>query len=276
MPALAAIIMRSKNEMPHVPRALEMLRLQTFSDYDFFAIDSGSSDGSAELLRSYCAPGNFLQIPPTDYMPGPVLNEAIARIDHSVIVLLNADAIPCSEDWLENLVRPVFDDTADAVFSRQLPRPDARFIVDYDYQRAFDPSRMAPDFFSAAACAFKRELWDRHRFHNHGYAEDTIWAGACRTFGARFHMVKESGVEHSHNYSLTGLYYKKFRQGWALARVDGHISSFGHRLFLCLRELARDFFFACRKGMFQTIPYNIAYRVTIHTGLHRGIREGSK
>ena len=276
MPPLAAIIVRSKNEMPHARRTLDMLKRQTFTDFELFAIDSGSTDGSLDLLREHCDTDHLIEIPPEDYQPGKVLNDAIARIDHPTIILLNADAVPLSEDWLEKLVRPVLDGTADATFSRQVARPDAYFIVAYDYQRAYDPNHIRDGFFSAVACAFTRELWERHNFHNHGYAEDVIWATSCNTFGASLRLVPESEVEHSHNYSLTGLFYKKFRQGMAFAATEGTTSALGHRLYLCIRELVRDMAFACRQRQFRTIPYNIAYRVTIHAGLHRGIKEGSR
>jgi len=276
MPPLAAIIMRSKNEMPHVHAALEMLPRQTFRDYELFAIDSGSTDGTLEELRGHCAADHLSEIPPEDYVPGQVLNEAIARTSHPIVVLLNADAVPRSEDWLEKLVQPILDDTADATFSRQVARPDARFIVAYDYQRAYDPGNADDHFFSAAACAFKRGLWERHKFHKDGYAEDAIWATSCRMFNARFQLVPESEVEHSHNYSMEELFHKKLRHGSSFAKVHGETSPLGHRLYLCARELGRDLFFACRHRQFRTIPYNIAYRTAIHAGLHKGLRDGAK
>jgi hypothetical protein len=92
---------------------------------------------------------------------------------------------------------------------------------------------------------------------------------------ARFQLVPESEVEHSHNYSREELFQKKFRHGSSFAKVHGETSPFGRRLYLFSRELVRDLIFACRQRQFRTIPYNIAYRATIHAGLHRGIKEGS-
>jgi len=272
-----AIIMRSRNEMPYVHVALEMLQRQTFRDFELFAVDSGSTDGTFGELRKYCDLNHLTQIAPENYVPGKVLNNAITRTDHGIIVLLNADAIPCSNTWLEQLIQPILADAdAAATFSRQVARPDARFIVDYDYQRAYAPGKPADHFFSAAACAFKRELWERHKFHNDGYAEDAIWATACRMLNARFQFVPESEVEHSHNYSMEELFRKRFRHGSSFAKVHGETPSIGHRLYLCVRELVRDFIFACRQRQFRTIPYNIAYRVTIHAGLYQGLRRGMK
>lgn len=272
MPPAVAIIMRSKNEMPYVRSTLWMLTRQTFRDFDLFAVDSGSIDGSLEELRKHCDADHLIQIAANDYIPGQVLNEAIARTGHEIIVLLNADAIPRSNEWLEQLIRPILDSTVDASFSRQIARPDAHFIVAYDYQRAYTPENSDNHFFSAAACAFKRELWERHKFQNSGFAEDAIWATTCRMHNARFKLVPESEVEHSHNYAMKALYWKRFRHGTSFAKVLGEACSHRRRLYLCCREIVRDLVHACRHHQFSTIPYNVAYRVTIHAGLHGGIR----
>ena len=270
MPPLVAIIMRSKNEMPHVQRALEMLQHQTFRDFELFAVDSGSTDGSLEIVRKYCAPGHLFEISPEDYEPGKVLNDAIARTHHETIVLLNADAVPLSENWLEELVRPLLKDTADATFSRQAARPDARFIVAYDYQRAYNPKKVGDSFFSAVACAFKRELWCNHKFREHGYAEDAEWARGCRIGGARIQLVAGSIVEHSHNYTFKGLLQKHGRQAATLDEAP----SCGKQTLRCLREIVRDFFHALAKFKLHTIPYNIAYRIAIYRGRSLGHRDG--
>ncbi len=261
MPATVAIIIRSKNEMPHIHATLEGLKRQTLQDFELFATDSGSTDGSLKELRNSCDTDRLTQI--STYIPGSVLNTAIARTHHKIIVLLNADAIPQS-DWLERLIFPILGNQADATFSKQRPRPNARFIVAYDYQRAYDSDRMNPDFFSSVACAFKRELWEAHPFPESGYAEDSRWATTCRANGARFQYLENSVVEHSHNDSLTALYQKRRRQAAALGTSPTR-GKF-------LREITRDLLHATTQLKLHTIPYNIAYRIAIHAGAHSGAK----
>jgi len=262
MRANAAIIMRAMNEMPHVHATLAGLKQQTFQDFDLFAVDSGSTDGTLAKLQHHCDADHLTQI--DHYVPGPVLNAAIARTHHEIIVLLNADAIP-QTDWLETLLRPILENRADATFSKQLPRPDARFIVAYDYQRAYPPNQTDPNFFSAVACAFTRELWEAHPFPETGYAEDARWATTCRADGAHFLYQKNSIVEHSHNYTLTELHQKRRRQAAALGNPPARGK--------CLREIARDLLHAISKIQLHTIPYNIAYRLTLHAGGRKGFKE---
>ncbi len=272
-----SIIMRSKNEMPYAVTALEQLARQTWKDYTLYNVDSGSKDGTVETVRRV-NPDRLTEIPAKAYIPGKVLNDMIARTRDDLIVFLNADAIPLNEFWLERLIRPILDGTADATMSKQHARPEARFIVDYDYRRAYDPRNLKAeneDFFSAVACAFRRSWWDRVKFPESGYAEDLAWAKECRELGATFKLVLDSEVEHSHNYTLKELYRKKFRHGQTYHRIYHQQPRRGAQTRACVRELLRDVLYACRRLKPWTIPYNLAYRIIIHTAIHQGLQEAS-
>ena len=267
--------MRSKNEMPYLPEALKSLRSQTFQNFELYAVDSGSTDGSTTVLNHELDEAHFTRIRPEEYLPGKVLNQMTARATGEFIVLQNADAIFQSDDALEKLLRPLFDGEADAVMSAQVTRPDAHFIVTYDYLRAYDPKNIKADnadFFSAVTCAFRRDLWEKIKFPEQGYAEDVAWAQACRAQGARFKLVTDSVVEHSHNYTLKELYRKKFRHGITFARVYGRRANLLLQTLNLFKEWLRDLLYAVRKKKFKTIPYNIAYRAVIHAALYRGMK----
>ena len=267
-----AIIMRAKNEMPHVARTLDMLQRQTLQNFDLYAVDSGSTDGTLEALQKSCPAEKLRQIAPEEYVPGTVLNQAIERTHHDIIILLNADAVPLATDFIEKLIAPLVSGAADAVFAKQAARSDARFIVDYDYQRAYNEATMLPTFFSAVACAFRRDLWETNRFRETGYAEDLAWAESGIKSGARIRFVPEAIVEHSHNYSLKGLYHKRRRQ----AETFGERPALPRQAAACLREIVRDLLHAVTRLKFHTIPYNTAYRVAIYAGLYRGLRNAWK
>jgi rhamnosyltransferase len=269
-----AIIMRSKNEMPYATAALERLFRQTWKDFILYNVDSGSTDGTVEQIRKYNS-ARLVEISPKAYVPGKVLNEMIARTSESVIVFLNADAIPLDDEWLKRLLKPILDGEADAVMSKQTPRDDARFVVKYDYRRAYDPKNIKEeneDFFSAVACAFRRELWDARKFPESGYAEDLAWARECRLQGARFKLVLDSDVEHSHNYTIKELYRKKFRHGQTYKRIYGLQPGLFDQVYKCARELIRDFLYTLIRGRFGAIPYNMVYRITIYLALYKGAR----
>jgi rhamnosyltransferase len=274
-----AIIMRSKNEQPYIRDTLERFSRQTFTDYVLYNVDSGSTDGTLDVVRQHNPrPENVVEIASEAYVPGPVLNTMIEKTTEPIIVLLNADAIPLDDHWLERLLAPIVAGEADATMSRQVVRGSARFIDQYDYERAYSEKNLErdADFFSAVACAFRRKLWEDTKFYTDGYAEDLAWCKACREKGARFRIVTDSVVEHSHNYSIRGLYGKRYRHGIAYVHIHNERPRFFRQCVQCVREIARDLLHALRKGRLDTVPYNVLHRVVIHLAYYRGEREGRR
>jgi len=274
-----AVIMRSKNEQPYAEKTLESLYQQTYTGFTLYNVDSGSTDGTLECIRRHNPIAkNIYEIAPKEYIPGRVLNTMIARTKEPVTVLLNADCVPLDKFWLERLLAPVFEDRADAVSSRQVARPNAYFIVRYDYDRAFGDAKTKKknQFFSAAACAFKRELWTRHPFPESGWGEDFAWAVECQRLGARFDFVPDSAVEHSHNYTLETLYKREYGHGIVYYQMLGEEPSLLWQGLACAKHIARDTLFALRQYQFADIPYNMLYRMTFDWAHYRGRCTGAK
>lgn len=275
-----AVIMRSKNEQPYASKTLEVLFRQTYTDFTLYNVDSGSTDGTLEAVRQHNPhPENVFEIAPKEYIPGRVLNTMIARTVESVIVLLNADCVPLDEYWLERLVTPVLTGQADGASSRQVARTDAYSIVQYDYERAFgntNPKKKQDHFFSAAACAFTRALWERQPFPESGWGEDFAWAVDCQRLGARFELVLESAVEHSHNYTLKTLYKREYGHGIVYYQKLGLKPSLLRQGLASAKHVVRDILFALRRKQLTDIPYNMLYRITFNWAHYRGQCTGAK
>ena len=104
-----AIIMRSKDEQPYAERALAALSTQSYKNYTLYNVDSGSTDGTLEVVKAFNPdPALVFEIKPEEYVPGPVLNMMVTKTNEPVVVLLNADAIPQDDTWLETLIAPIF------------------------------------------------------------------------------------------------------------------------------------------------------------------------
>ena len=71
--ALASIIMRSFNEAWALRDTLPALAAQNQRNWELIVIDSGSSDGSQQLIRA-AQPAHFVQITPPEYNPSRVMN----------------------------------------------------------------------------------------------------------------------------------------------------------------------------------------------------------
>ncbi len=104
---VVAIIMRSKNEMPYTKDVFKALDTQTYRNFVLYNVDSGSTDGTLEVVEANNPdPSKIVRIPPEDYVPGKVLNMMLERAKESIIVFLNADAIPQDANWFRAVDSP--------------------------------------------------------------------------------------------------------------------------------------------------------------------------
>ena len=120
---LVSIIMRSFNEGWALRETLPALRAQEYSNWELIVIDSGSTDGSVEMVRA-AQPRHFIHIQPHEYNPSRVMNQGMQLARSEFCIFLNADATPQGANWLRPLVTGLVDPQTAAVFGRQVPRPD--------------------------------------------------------------------------------------------------------------------------------------------------------
>jgi rhamnosyltransferase len=209
-----AIIMRSCNDSDVIRGTLDMVRAQSYTNYELWNFDSTSTDGTLGIIREYNAPERILLNDPASYNPGRVLNSAVAATSGEILVFLNSDATPQSTDWLARLIAPLQDPGTGACFGRQSPRPDCRSLFVKDTERAFGNGRTAAGwlhFFSMANSAVRRELLEQHPFETDiQYSEDIEWSWRMRNLGHRIVYVSDADAMHSHNYTLRQSYRRHF------------------------------------------------------------------
>lgn len=212
--------------MEFLERSLASLARQELElPWDFLAIDSGSSDGTWELLKqtqsSFPVPFECRQIDPVEFDHGDTRNLLVALSEGDLVVLLTQDAIPEKPDFLSLLVKNFEDEAVGAAYARNLPRPDADVLTaifsagdpGYAAERrevslpsaaeyaAMDPhERRLLYNFNDVASAVRRELWERHPYPRTQFGEDILMARALLEAGFTVVYDVEATVEHSHDY----------------------------------------------------------------------------
>jgi rhamnosyltransferase len=219
---LVSIIMRSFNEAWALRETLPALAAQNFRNWELIVFDSGSADGSVELIRQ-AKPRHFVQLLPHEYRPGRVLNQGMELARHERVIFLNADATPQGPDWLGPLVSALADPRVAAVFGRQIPRPECAAVFARDYERCFGEKRESAEwdhFFSMVSSGLRRDVWGRRGFRETmQYSEDDEYTRWCRAEGYCLCYCPDSVVMHSHNYTPRQAYKRSFGEAWALADV---------------------------------------------------------
>jgi rhamnosyltransferase len=275
-----SIVLRSYNEAWALRSTLAALKAQDDRDWELIAFDSGSSDGSVEMIRQ-AGPAHFEQMLPHEYRPGRVLNRGMQLASCDRVIFLNADATPQGRGWLGPLVSALADPGVAAVFGRQVPRPDCAAAFARDYERCFDGPAGPPagDFFSMVSSGLRRDAWARRGFRETlQYSEDVDYARWCRAEGYRVSYCPGSVVMHSHNYTPRQAYKRSFGEAWALAASwpgsPGEVNPRRTLLLGWVRDACGDLLYCRRTGRLRQLGLALRVRWQQRLGRLHGFHAG--
>ena len=276
-----SIVMRSFNEAWALRDTLAMLRRQTGPSWELIVIDSGSTDGSVEMIREF-GPAHFVQIANRDYVPGRVMNHGMRLARANRVLFLNADATPADEHWLEPLAVALENPQVAAVFGRQIPRKDCRAVFACDYERCFGDNRESSKwnhFFSMVSSGLRKDIWSLRGFlENLQYAEDDEYTRWARAQGYKVEFVPESVAIHSHNYTTEQAYKRAFGDAKALAASwPGNESDFNFAKTVALgwaNDFRHDVKFCLHRRLIGELAHAAAIRWNQRRGRLDGFREG--
>jgi GT2 family glycosyltransferase len=216
-----SIVLVTRNGGATLPTVLDAIAEQRFAGpFEIVAVDSASSDGTADLLRRRV--DRLLEIPASAFDHGRTRNLGIEQARGDLVVLLVQDAVPASSSWLETLTAPfAADDRIAGTYARQVPPPGtsaltrhylSRWVASADIARTVAVSRAELEALDPVAqverCAFdnvcsciRRSIWQQHAFRETPIGEDIEWAREVLLAGYRLAYVPEAAVLHSHDRS---------------------------------------------------------------------------
>ena len=270
-----SIVMRTKNADWVVGQALAALYSQAFTDFELIVVDSGSTDGTLDIVRRY--PCDLVEIAADSYIPGPVLNDAIERASGEIIVFQNSDVVPLDDGCLGRLVAAFDDAEVQAAFARQVPRPEAHAWVRRDYAQSFPARGEAPPWmtFSLPFAAMRRSIWCERPFYEEAWAsEDSEWGHWARSNGHRIAYVPEAAVMHSHNYTLRQIFGRRFVEGEADAFIYQGKARLSSAVGRAISSCVADILYQLRGGFAGEIPVTPVRRLVYHLAHYRGHRLG--
>jgi len=250
-----SIIMRSYNEAWALKETLPALQSQSMKDWELIVIDSGSTDGSVDMIKS-AEPAHFIQIESSDYNPSKVMNHGMQLAKTPYGIFLNADATPQGTNWLTPLYEALLDDQVAAVFGRQIPRPDCEAVFACDYHRCFGPDRESAHwdhFFSMVSSGLRKDIWSKRGFDESlTYAEDDEYTRWCKQQGYKVVYCDQSVAMHSHNYTVEQSLKRGYGDALAMANAGSvtaaQRSFFKTRLMGTLSDLKHDFKFCLKEN----------------------------
>lgn len=220
---LCSIIIRAKNEEVLIGETLRAVFSQKLDDFEVVFVDSGSTDNTLEIVQEFNV--RIIEIPPEEFTYGRALNIGAGEANGRYLVMLTAHSPPCSDQWLEELIRPLQEDPSCAgVYGRQRGKrevnPFEACALDYGYGH-FEKNRSKPLVFSNVNSAILRDDWVQYPFDDEvSGSEDYLWAKQMQAGGRNIRYAPDAAVWHVHDETFDQRVHRIFREKTVIFGVD--------------------------------------------------------
>jgi len=280
-----SIIILIKNGREHIKRCLDKVTGQKGGyDLEIIAIDSGSIDGTVDILKAY--PLKLHAIPAENFSHSRTRNMGASLATGEYVVYLSQDAEPADENWLDHLVAPLLGDmSVGAVFGKQIPaeenNPVNRFRIQWMYGNDVLVKHKDSEFgfprkyfsFSNVNAVVRRDLLMRFPFREDIlFCEDIYLAKELLSNGYKIVYDPAAVVFHSHNHSMAGIFSRYFDIAIAYRKIGildkaGDIENEGKRYVL--EELK----YLTGNDCWIWVPYALANNLAKYLGFQMGCAE---
>lgn len=274
-----SIVIRAYNEARHLPRLLEGIQQQTLKEVEIILVDSGSTDATVSIARSFGA--RILTISPQEFTFGRSLNLGISAARSEIIVISSAHVYPVYPDWLERLIEPFHDPQVALTYGKQRGPENAHFSekqIFYQWYPETSQPKQAHSFCNNANAAIRRSLWQVHPYDETLTGlEDIAWAKWAQERGYTISYVAEAEVIHVHNETPRAVYNRYRREAMAFKRIypEAHFSLYDF-LRMVTANIVSDLFHAAREGaLWANLPSILWFRWLQFWGTYRGYRESA-
>ncbi len=185
------------NEEKTIEALLESIKSQKRMPDELVIVDAGSTDKTGSLIKSFAdkLPLKLIISPGANIAAGR--NKAIKNTQNDIIACTDGG---CTVDpnWLQNMMKPFENDSADVVSGVYAPLIESEFEEIVSYMIFPDIEKLDSNSFnpSSRSIAFKKKAWETVG----GYpewlmtAEDTLFDEKLRQSGFRFSLVKDAIV----------------------------------------------------------------------------------
>lgn len=209
-----SIVIRTKNEEKYLERVLQILKQQTYQDFEIVIVDDHSIDRTLEIAQNYGC--KIISVPKGKFTYPYACNIGVKNSVGRYIVFLSGHSIPINNDWLRNGLVNFRNEDVAGVYSVVSALRDANLLERFFYGANVLSSKklliidkvekIGGGVLGFTNAIIDRNLWEKHnideRFARGG--EDLDWAKYWVRRGFVVIHDKRFRVYHSHNLGPIG------------------------------------------------------------------------
>jgi len=270
------IIIRTLNEARYLGELLAMARKQTYpvACLEIIVVDSGSTDDTLKIAREYGC--QVVTLERSQFSFGRSLNLGCAAAKGSILVFVSGHCVPTSDEWLWNLVKPMFDEMVAITYGRQVGGPATKFSEHSLFHKYFPEhpvGNQSTFFCNNANLALRASCWREQKFDEALTGlEDMHLAQALVRRGYKIVYVPLSNVFHYHHETWRQVKRRYEREAIALREIMPEIHVEWHdalRYFIAgvLGDCARAINSRCLISVFGQV---VAFRCCQYYGAWKG------
>jgi glycosyltransferase involved in cell wall biosynthesis len=270
----ASVVIRCYNEVEHIGKLLAELKRQTITDFEVIVVDSGSDDGTLEIVQNEDV--ILEHIRKEDFSFGRSLNIGCRAASGALLVFISAHCYPEHEDWLANLISGFEDEKVAVVYGKQRGIPDSHFS-EQQILRSWFPdvsvARQDGPFSNNANAAVRRSLWKQYPYdENLTGLEDVAWAQQVMRDGWWVSYRADAGVIHVHNETPGQIRNRYRREAITFQKVfPGEHFSIRDFLRLSARNVIADIRSASQNGgVWKDLWPILRFRISQFAGTYQG------
>lgn len=238
-----SIILRSYNEEKHIGKLLSSIFNQKcLYPFEVILVDSGSKDNTLAIANRY--PVTVVEISPKEFTFGRSLNRGISKASGEVCVMTSAHCYASNECWLENIVKPIFEnDKVALVYGNQRGVDVTKYSEHQIFSQWFSDENIYDyqlPFCNNANAAIRKTVWDEYHYNEELTGlEDLDWAKYVRSRGLKITYRADAQVFHVHNETPRQIYHRYYREAYAFKQIfkDEHFGLFSFIKFFILNTI---------------------------------------
>lgn len=283
-----SIVIRCLNENDNLKILIPILENQTSENYEIIFVDSGSTDGSLDTIKTFLNSSNNVQltyIKKEEFTFGKSLNIGFNKAQGEVIVSLSAHCFPTSKEWLKNITQPFSDNNIGIVYGKQSPHEKTRFSEGSVQNTWFSGKSMIKKdiFLNNGNAAYRKTIWEQIKFDESLTGLEDIYFGLeASKSGWDLYYSNEANVEHLHkeNYKTIRNRYRREAEALKVIFNDYKIDAQENTSSLnaCIKGFLRGIIYDMKNKKLSPLPYRdilsiVFYRFNQYLGTHQGFNK---